>query len=41
MSARNTAAAHAVAGKKHRDDQTIRRMLGQIDHDPKRVPPFG
>ena len=28
MSARNTAAAHAVAGKKHRDDQTIRRMLG-------------
>ena len=27
MSARNTA-AHAVAGKKHRDDQTIRRMLG-------------
>ncbi len=28
MSARNTAAARAVAGKKHRDDQTIRRMLG-------------
>ena len=28
MNARNTAAAHAVAGKKHRDDQTIRRMLG-------------
>ena len=27
MSASNTA-AHAVAGKKHRDDQTIRRMLG-------------
>ena len=28
MSARNTAAAHAVAGKKHQDDRTIRRMLG-------------
>ena len=28
MSASNTAAARAVAGKKHRDDQTIRRMLG-------------
>ena len=27
MSASNTAAARAVAGKKHRDDQTIRRML--------------
>lgn len=28
MSAKNTAAAPAAAGKKHRDDQTIRRMLG-------------
>ena len=28
MSARNTAAARAAAGKKRRDDQTIRRMLG-------------
>lgn len=28
MSAKNTAAAPAAAGKKHQDDQTIRRMLG-------------
>ena len=28
MSAKNTAAATAAAGKKNRDDQTIRRMLG-------------
>ena len=28
MSAKNTTAAPAAAGKKHRDDQTIRRMLG-------------
>ena len=28
MSAKNTAAALAAAGKKHQDDQTIRRMLG-------------
>ena len=28
MSAKNTAAAPAAAGKKHKDDQTIRRMLG-------------
>ena len=28
MSAKNTAAAPAAAGKKNRDDQTIRRMLG-------------
>ena len=28
MSVKNTAAAPAAAGKKHQDDQTIRRMLG-------------
>ena len=28
MSAKNTAAAPAAAGKKHQDDQTIRRLLG-------------
>ena len=28
MSAKNTATAPAAAGKKHQDDQTIRRMLG-------------
>ena len=28
MSAKNTVAAPAAAGKKHQDDQTIRRMLG-------------
>ena len=28
MSTKNTAAAPAAAGKKHQDDQTIRRMLG-------------